>query len=55
MQHYLINESDIQTASDNVIVAIWLEEYDQPGVVVTTKSTKVFGDKEVVNITKTEE
>lgn len=55
MQYYLINESDVQTASDNGIVAIWLAEHDQPGVVVTTKSTKVFGDKEVVNITETEE
>lgn len=55
MQYYLINESDVQTASDNNIVATWLEDHDCPGVVVTTNSTKVFGNKEVVSISETEE
>lgn len=50
MKHYLIEESEIQTASDNGIVVVWLESYDQPGVVVTPDSSKVFGDKEVVDL-----
>lgn len=50
MKYYLIEESEIQTASDNGIVAVWLEEHNRPAVVVTDNSTEVFGDKEVVEV-----
>lgn len=50
MKYYLIESSDVDTASKSGIVAIWLDDYNQSGVSVTDLSTKVFGDKEVVDI-----
>lgn len=50
VEHYLIDESEIQTSSDNGIVVIWLEEYARPGVTVTQESIEVFGDKDMIDV-----
>lgn len=50
MQYYLIDESEIQTASNNGIVAVWLQEYNRPAVVVADESTGVFGDHDTVDV-----